>query len=199
VEGDGDGDPCRWWAFVDEAIWVPPEGAGCYILAAAMVEYADLGAVRATLTGLLLPRQRRLHWREESIPRRRKIVAVVAQLEVIHVVVVGAPMDPPRQERARRKCMERLLYLLDAADVERVVVESRTALLNERDLTLVESLRGQRVLSDRLRVDTERPSGEPLLWVADVVAGAMRAAAAGTSADFADILASLIDRHDVTV
>jgi hypothetical protein len=29
VEGEDGGDTGHWWAFVDEAIWIPPTGTGC--------------------------------------------------------------------------------------------------------------------------------------------------------------------------
>jgi hypothetical protein len=194
---EDDGDTSRWWAFVDEAIWAPPDDAGCYVLAASVLETSGSSAARAALTELRLPRQRRLHWRDESTPRRRKITAAVAGLDALHPVVVGAPLDPARQERARRKCLEHLLHLLAEAGVERVVLESRTDSLNARDANLVDVLRIRHAIPPTLRVAVQRPEFEPLLWAADVIAGAVRAAIAGVTEEFCDVLSAKIDMHNL--
>jgi len=128
--------------------------------------------------------------RDESAPRRRKIAAAVADLQALHVIVVGRQMDPSRQERARRKCLERLLHLLAEAQVERVVLESRSPRLNAADGSLVDMLRVRNAIPAMLRISTERPETEPLLWVADAVAGAIRMAVVGTDGHHLDTLAA---------
>jgi hypothetical protein len=196
MDGD-DGDTGRWWAFVDEAIWAPPMGTGCYVLAAAVVEHAALDGLRSAMVGALLPRQRRLHWRDESQPRRRKLAATLAGQRALHVVVVGAPLDRSRQERARRKCLEHLLHLLAVADVERVVLEARTESLNARDTDLVDVLRIRHAIPSHLRVSVQRPDSEPMLWAADIVAGAVRAAIAGVTDEHLDVLSGTVDVHQL--
>src|SRR6185369_7536808 len=44
VEDDGGGH--TWWAFVDETIWAPRAGIGCYLLAAAIVEPPEMDPAR---------------------------------------------------------------------------------------------------------------------------------------------------------
>jgi hypothetical protein len=199
VVGEDGCDTARWCAFADEALWVPPAGSGCYVFAAALIEQAAFDPIRAALTGLLLPRQRRLHWRDESVPRKRKIAAVIAEADVRHLVVVGAPMDPARQERARRKVLQHLLYRAADAGVEQVVLEARTPLLNARDRAVIEALRGQRVVPGNLRVSLVRAADEPLLWLPDAVAGCVRAGLAGTDADVAPALAGRARRHHIVL
>lgn len=199
VEDDGGGHTGRWWAFVDEALWAPPAGGGCYLLAAAVIERSAFESARAAISGMLLPRQRRLHWRDESAARRRKLAATVAELPALHFVVAGAPLDPARQERARRKCLERLLHVLGDAGVDRVVLESRTTSLNAGDTDLVDVLRVRHALPARLRVEIEKPEREPLLWVADIVAGAARAARAGRTDEHLNALSDRVEAHDLSL
>lgn len=195
VEDDGGGH--TWWAFVDETLWAPRTGRGCYVLAASIVAHAELEPARRRLVGLLLARQRRLHWRDESVPRKRKIAASVADAAARHLVVVGRPMDPARQERARRKCLEHLLHLVADAGVRQVVLEARTPRLDRRDMTLIEALRGRRAMPGTLRVALQRAETEPLLWLPDVIAGCLRAELTSSGSEAAPALAARIRRYEI--
>ncbi len=124
-------------------------------------------------------RQQRLHWRDEDAPRRRKVVSLVAGADLAAVVVVGAPVDRKKQERARRICMERLLHELDRRRISRVWLEARTPPLNRNDQEMVAALRGSHIISQQLRVDHSWPIQEQMLWIADAVAGAVSAACDG--------------------
>lgn len=71
--------------------------------------------------------------------------------------------------------METLLPQLQAAGVGQVWLEARNDRLNQNDRAMVEAMRGQRLLRTEFRVDVARPLDEPMLWVSDVVAGAVKA------------------------
>jgi hypothetical protein len=146
---------------------------GCYILAAVVADTAACETARDVLRALLLKSQRRLHWRDESAPRRQQIIDCVSDTGVRAVVVAGSPVERTKQERARRVCMERLLYELHAMDVAHVLLESRTPPLNQRDAAMVAAMRTNGTISDRLWVEHRRPLREPMLWAADAVAGAV--------------------------
>lgn len=75
--------------------------------------------------------------------------------------------------------MESLLPHLGGMGVSRVWLEARTKSLNDHDRKHLAAMRGQRALPATLRVETERPSREPMLWLPDVVAGAVGAARNG--------------------
>jgi hypothetical protein len=107
-----------------------------------------------------------------------------------------APLDPRRQERARRHCLRRLLFELEAAGVGHVWLESRGRHQDPLDLQAVNVLRIQRVIGAGLVVDHTRPLDEPLLWVPDIVAGAV-----GGELDrgerYAEQLASVVTRYHI--
>lgn len=71
-----------------------------------------------------------------------------------HIVVTAVPMtDWTTTERARRKCLERLLPVLeDEYDVERFVLESRGRDKDKKDIQLVDALHGRKYI-DGIRVD----------------------------------------------
>lgn len=161
-------------AWVDESVHVV---RGLYVMAAAIapVVPTTLDGDRQRLHALTRAR-RRLHWSSEEERDRVRIAALVAELSVTNIVVTATRLDPRRQERARRKCMQRLLHRLVADGVEHVWLESRDSIGNQRDLTMVANLRTTDALPLSIRVDHALPLEEPLLWVPDAVAGAVAAA-----------------------
>lgn len=184
-------------AWVDESIQVR---AGSYILA-AVVESDDgesLDRVRAAMRALVHRPRRRLHWRDESATDRRRIIAAVAALDVRAEVVVATGMDPKRQERARRKCLERLLHRLSLRHVEIVWIESRGPAGDQRDLAAVVALRTRGVIPDWLRVAHAQPLDEPMLWVPDAVAGVVGAIRRGEPGQWAAIEA-LVTLHELSL
>lgn len=128
---------------------------------------------------LRVGRQLRLHWYDERRNQRDKIIRAIGKLDIDAVVVHGSHPDLERQERARRLCMRCLLYRLDQLEVSTVALESRGAVLDRRDLALTKALRGSNVIPRRLHVITADPASEPMLWVADAIAGAVGASLRG--------------------
>ena len=185
-------------AWVDESMQMPTqERAGLYLLAAAVASPAACDPMRADLCDLLLKGAHRLHWRDESGPRRAKIAATIAGHDLVHVVVVGAPIDTKRQERARRQCLERLVFELGVLEVSRLWLESRTQSLNERDRRMFPALHAKHAMPAALHIDFALPTDEPMLWVADAVAGAVGQARRGLALDIRETLGHGIDEIDI--
>ncbi|MBR3327835.1 MAG: hypothetical protein IKG22_10995 [Atopobiaceae bacterium] len=113
----------------------------------------------------------KLHWRELGREKQIKVMRAVSSIPAITTVVIGTPLNPRKQERARRKCLEALIWTLDHDDVNVLVLEGRDSALNKRDIQLVDALksRGQRT---KLVVQHKEGSEEPRLWVPDQVLGA---------------------------
>lgn len=122
----------------------------------------------------ILPRgASKLHWRQMDPRQKERATALISDLDIAHLVVIGQPMNPRKQERARAACLERLLWRLGELGVERVELEQRTPSLNARDRQLITRLRGRRSIPAELRVEIARPSEEPMLWIPDQVLGAV--------------------------
>lgn len=125
---------------------------------------------------------------------KKQSMDLIGRIDAAHIVVVAAPMDPRRQERARAKCMERLLAELGELGVSTVFLESRTQSLNARDMRLVEQLRGSRAMPGTLRVEIQVPSLEPMLWIPDQILGALGEGEAGNDR-WVNSFSGLIKRH----
>jgi RNase H-fold protein (predicted Holliday junction resolvase) len=185
-------------AWVDESMRAPSNGRpGMYLMAAVVADPAACDETRDSLRALRLGKAKRLHWRHESEPRQQKIAALVAELDAFSIVVVGVPLDSKRQERARRQCMERLVYELDQIGVTAVLLESRHSALNARDKTMAAALYSRAVISSELRVEFALPHEEPMLWVPDAVAGIVNAYRSGGDDALRLIVGSVIREIDV--
>lgn len=178
-------------AYVDESMLLT---RGIYLMAAVLVAPHQADRYRADLRGLLFRRQPRLHWRDENDKRRTQIVEAVAALQPVGIVVVGAGLNPKRQERARRKCMECLLWEMGDHHVVDVVFERRDSELDERDHELAIVLKGRHAIPPRLRLSWCSPMLEPLLWLPDIVAGAKALAERGDPRFWSQLEANMLVR-----
>jgi hypothetical protein len=188
-----------WIAYVDESMRTPRDDTpGLYVLAAAVLHADDVDTTRDEVRWLSEKRHRRFHWRDTLPSARSKAVDLVKDLPAVHMIVIGAPLDGRRQERGRRICLARLLHELESAGVSEVILETRTRSLNAKDLAAVNAWRAQHVLGHALTVEHGYPSEEPLLWLPDIVAGAVHADAAGEPS-WRDVLAPLLTEIHITI
>lgn len=172
-------------AWGDESMRTARTDRPAYLLGAAVADPAVCGDMRDTLRAL--PRRGpKLHWRQQDDRARDRAISRIGRFDVYHVVVVAAPIDPRRQERARALCLERLAWLLDRQGVQTLTLEARPAQLMRRDLRTVDALRGKHALPSGLRVGHSQPDTEPMLWVADQVLGALGEAMTGGRTDWFD-------------
>lgn len=182
-----------WIGYADESM-ISTVGVGAYIIAAAVIVDRDRESARLTLSTLGRP-GRRFHWRDAGAAERHKAIGAVAGLPALHLVVIGTRLDPRRQERARRHCLRRLVHELESAGVDELWLESRSPRQDLRDIQAVDGFRAAQIIS-ALRVDHAQPLGEPLLWVPDIVAGAVNLALSGE--DLHEVaLRPLITKYEV--
>lgn len=182
-------------AFVDESMRLTPDNQGTYLLAAVVCDVASCDPVRETLRSLRYRRQPRLHWHSEEDVRKTKIAACIGEIDLAATVVIGMPLAKSKQERARGKCLEALLPEMERQGVSRVIMETRTPSLIRRDQRLIDAIRGKGLITAGIRVETARPSEEPMLWLPDAVAGAVSAAREGNR-EWLDLIGAI---HEIEV
>lgn len=161
-------------AFGDESASRRQMDPGVYMFAATLLDPACEGEVRALMRDLLLPGQKKVHWREDRDSRHDVVVDAIAQAGVEALVVVRRGPDGEADERRRRKTLERFVPELEVLGCAHLVLESRGAADDRRDRAMLDALRARR-LSTSLRLDHTPGPGEPLLWIADAVCGAVTA------------------------
>lgn len=113
----------------------------------------------------------KLHWHDLGRGSQKEVMLCISKMPAVTTVVIGAPLSPRKQERARHECMVALIRKLEDKGVHRLVLESRGTADDKRDIRFVDSLRSSKLVTD-LRIEHVRGSDEPRLWLPDQVLGA---------------------------
>lgn len=94
------------------------------------------------------------------------------------VVITHLSERMRKTERCRRKCLETLYLEMSGMGIHDLTLEHRSESQNARDRAHIVALQGQG-LDRQLRIDHVRGGDEPLLWIADILLGAVNAASQG--------------------
>jgi hypothetical protein len=92
-----------------------------YLIAAAIIQPGNLAPSRRAIRSLILPRQRRIHFKGESEARRRKIVDTLIDLGVTAQLYDASAWAKKKQ--ARDACLVRLVGDLKEMNAARLVLE----------------------------------------------------------------------------
>lgn len=150
------------YAYVDESI-----RGGRYLLCVVVVDPMRAGQLRRTVRHLLLPGQRKLHFKKESPRRRRELLVALAELEVDATVYECSSRMGREQGVARSLCMARVVRdLQDRGVAVALLIESRDG-LDADDRTTIRSVRRA---APPLSFEHLLPNEDPLLWLPDCFA-----------------------------
>jgi hypothetical protein len=166
-------------AYLDESGSDSKKDPDTYLLVAALCSDLIVDPTRASLSSLRLKGQLKLHWRDESAGRPKKIASLVAGLPVEHLVVVYNAHPGEKIERRRRRCLERILFELDQRQTTIAVFESRGPADDRRDRELMTTLRTKGAVSAALRMEHVPGPAEPMLWIPDSICGSVVSARCG--------------------
>lgn len=168
-------------AFFDESVRV--RNPGVYVLALVSVSARDAPHARRSLEAMLLPGQRRLHWRDESAERRSEILSLLEALGLHGSAYLALLTRGGRQSRARALCLEAALWDLRNARISEAVIESRGA-QDRLDRSTILHAQKAGIADEGLSYRFARPTNEPMLWAADAIAGAFSSLESRESATF---------------
>ena len=173
-------------AYVDESLRHSTDKR-LYLVAAAVIVPGDLDSARDSVRNVLLPRQPRFHWRDESEPQRDRMLKIIEGVAPRGLIYSCRPA-PRRQDRARSLCLASMLWDFRQIGVTEVVFESRESHNDRKDArTIGHAQRAQRG-PDGLSYSFLRPLDEPLLWIADALAGASSSHIAGEEGRYLEAL-----------
>lgn len=146
-------------AYVDESA-----RPGRYLLAAVIVDRHAAGRLRRQVRKMLLPGQRRIHFKTEGVRRRRELIESLGGLDVEAIVFSCRLSNEVRAEDARAACLAALVRDLQARCCEsEVYIESREQ-LDARD---GDTIRRSRQAEPLLSFQHLLPDHDPLLWLPD--------------------------------
>ncbi len=144
---------------------------GTYIVSVSLADQEAIDKIHEAMRPLVFKGTPKLHWRDERPPRRHLIAQMIASLPISGLIVIRSrPQEPDeRPERRRRKCLEQLLWTLDARGCSQLTLESRGTKDDQEDRKLVGNLRACRHMSSQLRLDHVPGPQDPCPWVADAL------------------------------
>ncbi|WP_278234627.1 hypothetical protein [Isoptericola sp. AK164] len=168
-------------AWADETQSRRDRDPGVYILAAPIIQASRVEDAREAMQALQQPREKKIHWREDSDKRHDQVIDTIRSVDIVETVVVvmtGFTVDQ-RETRRRRKVLERFLYQIAQRGCSQLTFESRGSVEDARDFAVVDALRAGQVIPAQLRVDHVPGPADPALWIADAVCGAITEARCG--------------------
>ena len=141
-----------------------------YLLGATVLSERNDAAMKAL--ELLKPHgAKKLHWRELGAKSQQKALAIISGLDSTTTIISGTPLEKHKQERARRKCLELLLTTLEGLGIDKLILESREADLDKKDVDLLFYAR-QNMMISNIDIAHVPGFGEPRLYVPDQILGA---------------------------
>ena len=152
-------------------IFVDETKAKGYLIAAATLLEGGLVVPRRQLQGLILPRQRSLHMKDESDSRRRQIVDTIIRMGASHglaTVVYDAGRDQSERDR-RALCLRALVDDAAHHSRSRIILDLDESLKSWDRQKLIELARAAGT-RDRLTYEHQSRTDEPLLTVPDAIA-----------------------------
>lgn len=140
-----------------------------YLLAATV--YAVDADPTYLLRRIKPPGAPKLHWYDLDKKRQAAALGTISQIAQQTTIVAAMPLASTKTERARRKSLKAMILELLRLGVGRLILESRNATQDKRDIDLLLAMRRK---GEVATFDIEHISGksEPLLWVPDQILGA---------------------------
>ena len=167
-------------AWGDESVRRTGVPSPMYLMGACVCDDTE-NATRQRLSLLKPKGAKKLHWRDMRPPLRGKVIDAMDLMNLDHVIVAAVPMNRwNTAERARRKCLERLLPLLETEyGVGTLVLERREASQDRNDIRFIDGLRSRGFIGT-IRVELRAGETDARLWLPDQLLGAYGDAQAGT-------------------
>jgi hypothetical protein len=170
--------------YVDESYKLDPRGDLVYVL--GQVDSArPAEELRAALRDLLLNGQDALRFSKERPERRVELAMALQALDFRMTAIVCR--SERRAERARGLCVRDLAWAAQGR-LSDLHFEARDPRQNAHDASILSGLRSQGIT---LSCSFLRKDEEPLLWAADLVAGAIRESIADMVGKAAEALGSV--------
>lgn len=158
-------------AWGDESVRKSNVPESMYLMGACVCDL-DEDSTRSRLNTVKPRNASKLHWRDMQPKLRFKAIDAISGLGLTHVIVAAIPLgDWNTAERARRKCLETLLPVLEREySVDRLVLERRDKAQDARDIRFIDALRSRRFI-DSIRVDLVAGAADARLWLPDQLLG----------------------------
>jgi hypothetical protein len=159
-------------AVVDEAM--VNRGQTAYVLVAVLLADDRRAAVRSTAQRII-PRRRRFHFHQEEDREKRAMMELIATQALEAHARIVSPCPAREREANRQRLLAELATALPKRPALELTIESRGAHNDRLDRITLLQARRDGIIPEEMAYDHRQPVQEPLLWLADGFAGAVRA------------------------
>lgn len=163
-------EPLR--AYVDESYRSMGTTNGVYLFAAASVCVQHEEVLRDELVRLR-GKTHAIHWTNDRETRRKQVLDRIATMPIHGLTVYRADVPHRRAERTRQHALWNLADELRKRNVHDAIFEAREHKLNERDERTLASIARTAAVSPEFAYRFAGKHQEPLLALADYIAGAV--------------------------
>ncbi|MEU9884756.1 hypothetical protein [Sphaerisporangium sp. NPDC051011] len=170
--------------YIDESIH---DGPGLYLVAVVFA-HPEVCREPARKLAALVPGWTRPHWHAEDSPSRLRLVRAVAAFPMTAVAYECSFDSPGRKEAARARALRWLVSEM-SVDVRHLVLDQRQEQQNKVDRKVLSGLAGR---PPRFTVEHASSAKEPLLWLPDIVAGAVAARLLGRGGEYVEALGPVL-------
>ena len=156
-------------AWGDESVRVhanPP----MYLLGATILPN-DCNELLSKLHGIKPKGAAKLHWRDLGASAQKKSLDAIADAVPATTIVTASPLIGSKQERARRKCLERMLIELERKNLNKLVLETRDYVEDKRDVDFLYYLQRSKIVS-HISLTHVKSIEEPRIDIPDQILGA---------------------------
>ncbi len=168
--------------YVDESYSHPRvNSSGHYVLSAVRVKPDCEVFVRAEMLKLKVSSESKVHWRKSSPQRKHLFLDSLVDMPITHITVARRATSTEATERQRRKTLERLIFETNDLGSDRLVLESRGIGDDRKDIAFMSKLRRSSGRLESTQIEHVPGRIKPLLWIPDIVCGAVFAHLNGQS------------------
>lgn len=148
-------------AFMDESVHVEAE---LYVVGCVIVPHSECDELRNSFDAKV-----RFHFHSEGEEQRMAMLRKIAGCDVASAAYFRRSLQGG-EPRARKLCLNSLLWDLNQNGVGELVIESRKDPNDRIDRLTIRNAQDAKIASPDLRYGWNSPKGDPMLWTADAVA-----------------------------
>lgn len=141
-----------------------------YLVIASVISSGEVRQARAALRGLLLPRQRSLHMKDEKKTARQDlIVTTVCGLGLATTIYVAKPSEYKGHTGARDACLQQASRDSATQGVRRLVLDRNDSYVKRDEASILKGATRAGIKPVPFEFGHMRRHEEPMLWVPDVL------------------------------
>ncbi|WEV58815.1 hypothetical protein OZX67_08490 [Bifidobacterium sp. ESL0728] len=169
----------KHYAWGDESVRVQGPGSSQYLIGVCLCDKSE-SDIRAAFKDAHLIQGPKVHWRDMNVSERKRSIKLINSMHFTNLVVSAGPITGAmRPERARRKCLEKLIPALEHDyGITHLRMEARSSKQDMEEMAFMQHLH-ERGFLDTLRYKLLPGSQDARLWIPDQILGAIGGIDAG--------------------